>query len=182
MNREFEWARDGQLVQRGQRGDVRALEQLVDLYHRPLFNVAFRLLGNSEDAADVTQTVFLKVFEGLDSYKPEYKFFSWVYRIAVNEALHFRKRGRGSEHLDESLQDQGHGPELASRHNELQGQIQSALALLSEEQKAVVVLRHFSECSYSEIAHILDIPEKTVRSRLFSGRSRLKDLLPTSEV
>ncbi|TXS94084.1 sigma-70 family RNA polymerase sigma factor [Parahaliea maris] len=177
MGKELEKARDGQLVLRGQQGDRQALNELVDHYHGAVYRLAYRILGSSEDAADVTQSTFLSAFENLHSYRPEFKFFSWIYRIGVNEALDFQRRRQGGECLDESLPDQGPGPELVARHGQLQEQIQAALMRLSDEQRAVVVLRHYSECSYSEIGEILALPEKTVKSRLFEGRRMLAGLL-----
>ncbi len=178
MAKEMEMARDGQLVLRGQRGDKQALGELVDLYHGAVYRMAFRIVGSGEDAADVTQSTFLNAFENLHAYRPEYKFFSWLYRIGVNEALDFRRRRQGAQHLDESLPDQEPGPELVTRHGELQKQIQAALMQLSDEQRAVIVLRHFSECSYGDISEILAIPEKTVKSRLFEARRALRGCLP----
>lgn len=177
MDKELEKARDGQLVLKGQRGDQAALGELVDLYHGAVYRMAFRMLGSSEDAADVTQSTFLSAFENLRAYRPEHKFFSWLYRIGVNEALDFRRRRQGGECLDESLPDQGPGPELVARHGQLQEQIQTALMQLNDEQRAVIVLRHYSECSYGEISEILAVPEKTVKSRLFEARRFLKGAL-----
>jgi len=177
MGKEQEKARDGQLVLRGQQGDRQALGELVDHYHGAVFRLAFRMLGSREDAADVTQSTFLSAFENLQSYRPEYKFFSWIYRIGVNEALDFRRRRQGTEYLDESLPDQSAGPELVARHGELRKEIQAALMQLNDDQRAVIVLRHFSECSYGEIGEILALPEKTVKSRLFEARRQLKGSL-----
>jgi len=182
MGKEMERARDGQLVQRGLQGDRQALEALVNHYHGAIFKLAYRMLGNREDAADVTQTTFLKAFENLGSYNPEFKFFSWIYRIAINEALNTRRRASGTEHLDQPVPDQRDGPELASRHDELKTQIQVALMLLTDEHRAVITLRHYSECSYSEMAAILKLEEKTVRSRLFEARRKLQAVLQSAGV
>jgi RNA polymerase sigma-70 factor (ECF subfamily) len=182
MSKELERARDGQLVQRGQQGDREALEALVRLYQGTLFKLAFRMLGNREDAADVTQTVFLKAFENLGSYNPEYKFFSWIYRIAINESLNTRRRDSGTEYLDQPVPDQGDGPELASRHDELKAQVQAALMQLSDSHRAVISLRHYAECSYAEMSTILELPEKTVRSRLFEARRSLQAVLQKAGV
>ena len=82
-----------ELVERCRKGDRQALGELLGKYEKPVYNVAFRILGNRDDAADITQSVFLKVFEKLDQYKPEYRFFSWIYRIAVNESINQNKQG-----------------------------------------------------------------------------------------
>lgn len=181
MGKEMERARDGQLVLRGQQGDQAALGELVDLYHSAVYRMAFWILGSSEDAADVTQSTFLSAFENLHAYRPDHKFFSWLYRIGVNEALDFQRRRQGTECLVESLPDQGPGPELVTRHGQLQEQIQGALMQLNDEQRAVVVLRHYSECSYSEISEILSVPEKTVKSRLFEARRALRGSLELAQ-
>ncbi len=182
MGKEMERARDGQLVQRGLQGDRQALEALVNHYHGALFKLAYRMLGNGEDAADVTQTTFLKAFENLESYKAEYKFFSWIYRIAINEALNTRRRASGTEYLDQPVPDQGDGPELASRNDELKAQVQGALMQLSDEHRAVITLRHYGDCSYADMASILAVPEKTVRSRLFEARRKLQGVLQSAGV
>ncbi|MFV0278862.1 MAG: RNA polymerase sigma factor [Parahaliea sp.] len=173
-------ATDGHLVQRGREGDRQALGELVDKYHGAIYRLAYRMLGSSEDAADVTQTTFLRAFESLHTYRSEHRFFSWLYRIGVNEAIDYRRQRRSGECgecLEESLPDQGPGPELVARNAQLQHQVQAALMQLTEEQRAVIVLRHYAECSYGEIGEILALPEKTVKSRLFEARRSLRDLL-----
>ena len=182
MGREKERARDGQLVMRGQHGDRRAMEELILLYQDILFKLAFRMLGNTEDAADATQTTFLKAFENLKSFDPRFRFFSWIYRITINECLNYHRRDRVSEYVDESVSDQGAGPELAARDSELQDAVQSALMTLNDDHRAVITLRHFGELSYTEIASVLELPEKTVRSRLFEARGRLKGAMERAGV
>lgn len=182
MGREMERARDGQLVLRGQHGDKRALEELILLYQDTIFKLAFRMLGNPEDAADATQTTFLKAFENLKSFDPKFRFFSWIYRIAINECLNYRRRDRVSEYVDESISDQSAGPELAARDGELQASVQAALMTLNDDHRAVITLRHFGELSYTEIASVLELPEKTVRSRLFEARGRLKGAMERAGV
>ena len=182
MGREMERARDGQLVLRGQHGDKRALEELILLYQDTIFKLAFRMLGNTEDAADATQTTFLKAFENLKSFDPKFRFFSWIYRIAINECLNYRRRDRVSEYVDESIPDQSAGPELAARDSELQASVQAALMTLNDDHRAVITLRHFGELSYTEIASVLELPEKTVRSRLFEARGRLKSAMERAGV
>ena len=87
--------RDIALLNDCKRGDRKALDSLVRRYERPVYNAAYRMLGNPDEAADVTQTVFLKAFENLDRFNPKYKFFSWIYRIAINESINqLKKRGR----------------------------------------------------------------------------------------
>ncbi len=170
------------LVKRCLRGDRRALAALIDEYQRPLYNAAYRILGNSEDAADATQAAFLKAFEHLDSYDPKYKFFSWIYRIAINESINQAKRNRGHQQVDESAADNSPGPYRETEAGEFAHQVQEALMALPDHYRTVLVLRHFSDRSYRQISEILQISEKTVKSRLYSARQLMKDQLLASGV
>lgn len=170
-------SRDQALIERCQRGDRRALEELLETYQRPVYNAAFRMLGNPEDASDVTQAVFLKVFEHLDRYDPEYKFFSWIYRIAINESINQFKRAKRETELDETEPSGARGPVEEAELDADSRRVQEALMTLQEDYRMVVVLRHFSELSYREISEVLHIPEITVKSRLYTARQLLKDRL-----
>ena len=163
-------------VARCLKGDASAFEPLVARYERPLFAVALRLVANYEDARDVTQNVFIRAYEHLDSFDPERRFFSWIYRIAVNESLNLRRARRPQEVLGTSIQVEG-GQTAAVEAGETTARVEQALAQLSEEYREVVVLRYFAELSYEEISHAIGVPEKTVKSRLFSARQRLAGLL-----
>jgi RNA polymerase sigma-70 factor, ECF subfamily len=168
------------LLERIRGGDRAAFRVLVDRYHKPLYNAAYRILGNEADAQDITQVVFMRVAEHLGDYDPSYKFFSWIYRIAVNEALNVLRRSRHDEPLDDDVEFEGpesFGPERRLSDMQLALQVQSALMRMKPADRAVLTLRHFSEFSYGEIADILGLDEKTVKSRLFEARSRLKGLL-----
>jgi RNA polymerase sigma-70 factor (ECF subfamily) len=169
--------RDLALLEDCKRGDQQALNSLVRRYERPVFNVAYRMLGSRDEAADVTQTTFLKALENLHRYNPEYKFFSWIYRIAVNESINQLNRRKRLVALDEERPSGVRGPDDLLQAGNLGDEIQSALRDLSADHRAVIVLRHFVECSYRQIGEILQIPEKTVKSRLFSARRRMKEKL-----
>lgn len=91
------------VIERAREGDTRAFETILEAYEKPVFNAAYRIVANYEDAADVTQTVFLKVHKNLGSYRPEHKFLSWIYRIAVNEAINFAKRHSREHPLDDAV-------------------------------------------------------------------------------
>ena len=170
-------SRDQSLVDRCLKGDRRALEALVREYQKPLYNAAYRILGNPEDAADVTQAAFLKAFENLDRYDPKYKLFSWMYRIAVNEALNQLKRSKHQQPLDDLAADDHPGPDAEAEAGNLSRDIQGGLMALTDEYRTVIVLRHFSDFSYRQISDILEIPEKTVKSRLYSARQLMKEQL-----
>ncbi len=166
-------------MQRYRDGDRSAFTDLVVRYQRPIFNAAFWITKRSEDASDVAQTTFLKAAERIDDYDPRYKFFSWIYRIAVNEALNQVR----AQHEDESDDETDlSAPESADPARQLDARqqsqrLQAALMKLSANDRAVITLRHFAEESYADIAIALDIEEKTVKSRLFDARQRLRQLL-----
>ena len=171
---------DQGLVLRCREGDRAAFAGLVARYQRPLYNAAFRIVGNADDAADVTQAVFLTLAQEMDSYDPQYKFFSWIYRIAVNESLNLLRRNGREEALpeeDELPAAAGDGPEERASLAEAGRRIERALMGMATEDRMVLSLRHFSEFSYREIGFILGIEEKTVKSRLFEARQRLRVLL-----
>ena len=171
---------DRALVDRCRKGDREAFTELVVRYQRPIYNAAFWVLRKAEDANDVTQEVFLKVSERLDEYDSQYRFFSWIYRIAVNESLNLLRRNRREEALDDEIDlpaAESSNPERQVGDAELSRRIQSTLMKMSTNDRMVLTLRHFSECSYEEIGQILDLDEKTVKSRLFEARQRLRDLL-----
>jgi RNA polymerase sigma-70 factor (ECF subfamily) len=158
------------------RGDPAAFEPLVLKYQRVLFAVAYRLVGDYEDARDVTQNALVRAFERLDQYDPQRRFFSWIYRIAVNESLNLRRSRRGHDELPATLAVVGGQPEALARI-ERGAIVQAAIARLPREYREVVVLRHFAELSYEDIGEATGVPAKTVKSRLFSARQRLQAML-----
>ena len=168
---------EARVIEMAREGDSGAFETILERYEKPIFNAAYRIVANYEDAADVTQTVFLKVHQKLGSYKSEYKFFSWVYRIAVNEAINFAKRYSRERPLDDAVAArQGDSVDHLARiaRDEL---IQGALTALKIDYRVVVVLKYFLEMSFKELSDIVGIPEKTVKSRLFTGRELLREAL-----
>jgi RNA polymerase sigma-70 factor (ECF subfamily) len=171
---------DEVLVERALEGDGAAFTTLVKRYQRPVYNAAYRVLGREEDAGDVSQTVFLKVAEHLRDYDPRHRFFSWIYRIAMNEALNVLRRNGRDQPIEEDAEFEGPaslGPEHQAAAAEDSRRVQKALLGMRPADRAVIALRHFSECSYEEIAQILEIDVKTVKSRLFEARTRMRDLL-----
>lgn len=171
---------DHELVEGWRKGDRKAFAALVERYQRPVYNAAFRVLGNADDAADTAQAVFLKVAQHLDEYDPRYRFFSWLYRIAVNESLNLLRRNGREEPLDEAVELPGEAsanPEWQVGEAQVARQVQSALMRMKADDRVVLTLRHFSELSYQEIAQVLGLDEKTVKSRLFEARGRLRGLL-----
>ena len=171
---------DTKLIERCIEGDRQAFEALLIQYEKPVFNAAYRMLNNREDASDVTQTVFLKVYENFDSFDPSQRFFSWVYRITLNESINWLSKQNRLEPLQHDAADDGKSPEQEVASAELSNTVQAALMTIKTEYRAVVILKHFLGCSYMEISEVLEIPEKTVKSRLYSARQLLKDALSNS--
>ena len=167
---------DAALVRQCLAGDKAAFEPLVERYHRPLFNLAARLLGSRDEALDSTQNAFVKAYENLASFDQGQRFFSWIYQILRNECLNVLRSRRPSAPLPEDMAAQG-SPADALDEEQRRAAVQAALMALPDEQREVVLLRHFTELSYDEIAVSTGVPVKTVKSRLYSARQRLATLL-----
>ena len=153
--------------------------KLVSRHYELVYAVAFGVLGNREEALDVTQEVFMKSFLEIQKFKGESKFKTWLYRVSVNAAIDASRRKRPTEPIEEKVDLQTHEPnprEQAGRR-EIQGLVQKVLDLLSPEHRAVLVLREWHELSYDEIAETLQIEVGTVMSRLFYARKRLAEVL-----
>lgn len=165
---------DRVLIERYLDGEADAAGSLVDRYQKRLFNVALRMLDNAQDAEDVTQTVFFNAFLKLRTYDPRYKFFSWVYRMTVNESLNLLRRRKQTVTLDDEPAIAAPEAPADDAATELQKQVGRGLMRLKPDDRAVVVLRHFMFFSYEEIADVLEISVKTVKSRLFEARARLR--------
>lgn len=175
-------SRENALLKRCRKGDRQSLAELLGKYEKPVFNAAYRIVGNPDDAADVTQAVFLKAFEKLDQYDPKYKFFSWIYRIAINESINQNNRARRQQPLGDYEPATDERPDTSVEAGDLSREIQDSLMGLKDSYRTVVVLRHFSDFSYREISDILQIPEKTVKSRLYSARQLMKQSLQSRGV
>lgn len=166
---------DGELIGRVLSGDVMAFGTLVDRYQKVVYNTALRFLQDGDEAQDVAQIVFVKVYEHLASYDHRLKFFSWLYRITVNESLNHLRQRKPTERMSDQVsvadaQDDAERADTARR-------IQEAIRMLSPDHQALIVLRHYEDLGYDEIATVLAISEKKVKSRLFTARQVLKDLL-----
>jgi len=167
---------DLDLVRQSLTGQTEAFGVLVTRYQKVMYTVALRMLGNQEDARDATQDAFVKAYQHLATFDSRYRFYSWMYRILVNECLNVSRDRRSEEPLDPDAVGAG-SPFDTALAAERVVQINMALEQLTPEYRAVVVLRHFAGQSYGEIAEALSIPEKTVKSRLYSARQQLGELL-----
>jgi RNA polymerase sigma-70 factor (ECF subfamily) len=165
------------LVNKCIQGDVKAFEVLVDKYQKPIFNAALRICNDFDSAEDISQAAFVKAFEKLESYNQKYKFFSWIYRIVINEALNFLHQDKKLLELDENIISKQETPDQVFEQTELSEKIRQALMHIEPDYRILIELRHFQNCSYSEIGYIMNIPEKTVKSRLYTARQVLGKIL-----
>ncbi len=187
---------DAALVQRLQAGDAGAFTELVLRYQDRVFNAAWRICGNAEDARDVTQDAFLKAYESIGSFRGASGFYTWVFRIAVNLAISHRRsmKRRPTQSLDAPAEhhlagsqaatlaarvqeQQPHDPASRGMSSEMQGHVVTALQQIDDEFRAVIVLRDIEGFDYRQIADILDVAPGTVKSRLHRGRLALRKLL-----
>jgi RNA polymerase sigma-70 factor (ECF subfamily) len=182
------------LVERCLGGDASAWEEIVRLYNRRIYNLCYRFAGSADDAEDLTQEVFIRMYRTLKSYDVgRGSFITWVTTITRNLLVdHFRrsKLERASESLDaspvadedaptlgEQLADTAAGPEIRVQSQETQKMVHLALQRLSPELREAVILRDLQDLDYREIAAVLKVPEGTVKSRINRGRTELARLL-----
>ncbi|HXY14034.1 MAG TPA: sigma-70 family RNA polymerase sigma factor [Terriglobales bacterium] len=184
----------GLLVRRCIAGDAAAWEELVQQYHRRIFNICYRFAGSAEDAQDLTQDVFIKMYRTLNTYDMERgAFMTWVTTVTRNLLVdHFRKTKQDritdsldaapSEHedampLSEQLPDTSAAPDARAQSRQVGETVHLALQRLSPDLREAVILRDLQDMDYKEIATVLRVPEGTVKSRINRGRAELARLL-----
>jgi len=174
-----------ELIQRAKRGDRQAFGQLVERYQRRVVGVALAISHNQDDAIELAQGTFVRAFENLSKFESRSSFSTWLYRIAHNLTIDFRRRegrhvvlrGEDAETEIDRLPSQQGDSYGTLRRNELSARIRKALDQLTPEHRAVVLLREVEGLSYDEISDSLQIPRGTVMSRLHYARSRLRAML-----
>ncbi len=179
-------ATDQQIVAAVLAGHQHRFAELVGRYQGQIVNYVYRMLGNYDDAVDLSQDVFLKAYAALDSYRPQYPFGAWLFRIARNAAIdEIRRRRVATVSLDAPLQtDDGSlqrevagadpGPEDRLLEQELHRRVEAAITRLPDKYREPLVLRHAAEMSYEEIAETLELPLGTVKTRIFRAREALR--------
>ena len=177
---------DTSLVRDARRGDAQAFRSLVERYQRRVYQLALGMVKDPDEAMDITQETFVRVHRYLPSFKGDSSFFTWTYRIATNLCLDSaRRRGRTERvEMDESDAEIEArmdppsaalaGPQRAALNAELKARIDDALASLSENHRAILLLREVEGLSYEELAHALGIRKGTVMSRLFHARLKMQ--------
>jgi len=184
---------DQEVVERAVLGHDAAYRDLIRRYQRPVFSLVFRMVRDRELAEDLTQETFIKVLNAIGTYRPEYKFSSWIFKIANNAAIdHLRRRGLNTLSLDGSpnaetaeaveattlqLSDGSESQLDEVTSKELGEQIEWAIGQLRPEYRSCIVLRHIEGRPYEEIAEILDLPLGTVKTYIHRARNELRILL-----
>lgn len=184
---------DRQLIERCRSGDREAFDELVRRYEKQAYNLAYRLSGNYDDASDVVVEAFVRVFQGLHTFRGEANFGTWLHRVVVNTFLDIRKRSKGRQNvsleeqiemdgdtLTRQIEDTSPGPEELVEQEERDEVLQRAISQLSPERRILIVLYHFENLSYEEIAQMLNLPVGTVKSRLNRARLALREILEPS--
>lgn len=181
------------LIRKLRERDEKAFREIVETYGDRVYNLTYRMLGNREEAEDVSQEVFITIFKSIDSFRGDSKFSTWLYRIAVNHCKNrikylARRHDRDqSEYDEEALREQAAGAATAPNPSprpdkqlegvELEQIMQRCIAQLEEEHRLVIVLRDVEDLSYEEICAITNLPTGTVKSRLHRARLALKKMM-----
>jgi len=188
--RAIERLPEADLISRLRARDLDAFEELVGHFERPVYALCFRLLGDAEEARDAAQETFLKVYRGLGGFRGEAGLKTWIYRIAVNQAMNQQRwwrrrhrdetislditRGQSDTTIGDSLPGRGRSPEAQAISSERERQVMSALDEIKQEYRVALILREIEELSYEEIAETLGISIGTVKSRIARGREELR--------
>jgi len=178
---------DGELVLTAVSGREAAFEELVRRYQRPIASYVYRMVGDYDAALDLTQEVFIKVYNSLARYRSEFKFSTWIYKIAHNTAIdHLRRHtvrdqimtvGGDGQRSETAIESRRLTPEQESEREERRSEIESVVQSLPATYRELIVLRHSHDLSYDEIAEVTGLPLGTVKNRLFRAREAMRDLL-----
>jgi RNA polymerase sigma-70 factor (ECF subfamily) len=175
---------DSELVTTAVAGREEGFEELVRRYQRPISAYVYRMVGDYDAALDLTQEVFIKVYGSLSRYKPEYKFSTWIYKIAHNSAVdHLRRYSTREQSLTKdfdgeqreiSIESHRPSPEQESEREERRAEIEAVVRELPSAYRELIVLRHSHDMSYDEIAEVTGLPLGTVKNRLFRARDAMR--------
>jgi len=176
-------------------GDRGAFADLVDLYKDKIYHLAYRMLGNRQEAEDVVQETFLRVYRSLERYDESMKFSTWIYRIGTNLSIDRLRKRKATYSLDAEVAPDGEGTDwhgmLASEEptpegqvllSETQRRIREAIETLPKKYKSVVVLKYLHDMSLQEIGDVLDMPVTTVKTRVHRGREFLRKKLESEDI
>lgn len=177
------------LLKKAKNGNIEAFEKLINAHQKSVFNIAYRIIGNYDDANELAQEVFIKIFKSIKNFKEDSSFSTWVYKIATNTCLDELRKRKNKQvvYIDESIKSEDgdfhreiksekYSPSEYLEKKELREFVQQEILSLPEEYRTVIILRDFQGFSYDEISKILNCPEGTVKSRINRARQRLKNI------
>ncbi len=177
---------DVELIAKAISGREDGFEELVRRYQRPITNYVFRMLNDYDASLDVTQEVFIKVYNSLERYSSEYKFSTWLYRIAHNAAIDYIRRKSPNEQSIETenkdgayqlqIESPAPTPEQERERSEWRTEIEAVVKCLPAVYRELILLRHAQDLSYDEIAEITNLPLGTVKNRLFRAREMMREI------
>src|SRR6267142_7207262 len=175
---------DSELVTSAAGGHEEGFEELVRRYQRPISAYVYRMVGDYDAALDLTQEIFIKVYGSLSRYRPEFKFSTWIYKIAHNAAIDHLRRNLGrerslingteSDNYDLPIECEGLSPEQQSEREERRVEIESVVRSLPTAYRELIVLRHSQDLTYEEIVDVTGLPLRTVKNRLFRARDMMR--------
>ena len=175
---------DPELVASAARGLEGSFEELVNRYQRPISAFVYRMVGDYDAALDLTQEIFIKVYASLARYRPEFKFSTWIYKIAHNAAIDYLRRtssrerslsaGTETDNYELPLESEGLTPEQQSEREERRGEIENVVRSLPTAYRELIVLRHSQDLTYEEIVEVTGLPLGTVKNRLFRAREMMR--------
>jgi RNA polymerase sigma-70 factor (ECF subfamily) len=181
----FSSAPDRELVANAAQGLEGSFEELVKRYQRPISAYVYRMVGDYDAALDLTQEIFIKIYGSLSRYRPEFKFSTWIYKIAHNAAIdHLRRkpgrerslsRGTETDHYDLPIESDALTPEQQSEREERRAEIERVVRSLPTAYRELIVLRHSHDLTYEEIVEVSGLPLGTVKNRLFRAREMMRE-------
>src|ERR1700730_9555903 len=184
LQHDFSSAADRDLVATAITGVEGSFEELLRRYQRPISAYVYRMVGNYESALDLTQEIFIKVYGSLSRYRPEFKFSTWIYKIAHNAAIDHLRRNVGRErslingtendNYDLPIECEGLSPEQQSEREERRVEIESVVRSLPTAYRELIVVRHSQDLTYEEIVEVTGLPLGTVKNRLFRAREMMQ--------
>ncbi len=189
----FDRRSDLKLIRKCKRGEEAAFAKLLNRYRGAIYNLCYRMTRNAEDARDLAQEVFTKVFALLDRYDEKYAFSSWLFRIATNHCIdHLRRNrlrflsldgnvGADGEEFELQLPDYGPSPETVLQRKEAIERLEEIIAELPPHYRVITLLRHDQQLSYEEIAEILQLPLGTVKARIHRARNLIQQMLKSRD-
>lgn len=183
---------ENKLIKKAQKGDADAFEKIISEYQNVVYSVAYRYADNAEDAADMSQEIFLKMFRNINTFQFKSKLSTWIYRVATNTCIDLVKKtknGRNTYSIDDGYEnsdgetkfneiaDDSSQPDIAVENGEIRDVINMAISRLSDDYRLVIILRDIQGLSYDEISEIVGCSVGTVKSRISRGRKNLREIL-----